>query len=223
MTKHLLLTAIALCSAAFANAGVINSATIDKFNSPTIEHFADEPVSDSYFNFGNGMTYTNLKGIADDVKYTGPYFIGGGRTTAFGVDDDWYFAANVTGTRSNAFAFNFAAGVTRFGFHGAAEVNDANPAGTINMQFLDLNGQEIGTSSFNTAGDFFWDDFYGFESLSGPIASVVFDQVGGLVLDDVTFEGAGAAAAAVPEPASIALLGLGLAGFAVARRKPVRK
>ena len=64
-------------------------------------------------------------------------------------------------------------------------------------------------------GLFFWEDFFGFESDAGAIGRVVFRGVGSMVLDDVAFQ----KAAAVPEPASIALFGLGLAGFAVARRK----
>jgi hypothetical protein len=222
MTKKILFTAIALCAAAFAHAGPIDSIDAGKFIKPTVERFAGAPVTAAAYDFGNGMTYANLDGTPDLVKIDGMYGLDENSANG-GFDDDWFFGTNIApGKSSTSFEFKFASGVTRFGFRGAEANGSGNaPAndGIMHVQFFDMNDILIDTMQADDSGLFSWEDFYGFESKSGAIGRVVFADVGYMVLDDVTFEGP----AAVPEPGSIALFGLGLAGFAVARRKPARK
>lgn len=227
MTKKFLFTAIALCAGALANAGILVNNDVGQFVNPTIEHFADTAVVASSYDFGNGMTYRNVDGNLDLVKNTGSYFLGRGNVANGGTDDDWYFATDLPiGTSSTTFEFKFAGGVTRFGFYGAENFvdGDAVQDGLMELKFFDMNDilMNAGPVTADTSDpSFWWGAFYGFESDAGPIGRVVFQNVGTMVLDDVTFEPA--AAAAVPEPASIALFGLGLAGFAAARRKTARK
>ncbi len=215
MNKKLIFTLIALCAGAMAHAGVVAVTDAGNFAAPTIEHFTGNSVLASSYDFGNGMTYANSAGQSDLINYDGFYSLGGPGGTNWGIDYDGYFA---TGNSPTTFEFKFAGGVTRFGFSGGAAA-DEGAEGIVNLQFFDMNDVLMNDLLVNTSSLFSWYDFYGFESDSGAIGRVVFQNVGGLVLDDVMFDGT----AAVPEPASIALLGLGLAGFAVARRKPARK
>lgn len=225
MNKRLLFTMIALCTGAFAHADAIVSAPEGSFTAPTIERFKGTPVDQSSYDFLNGMTYRNL-GQSDHINYDGNSFVDGNTSVSGGFDEGdgdtvGYFATGDSVTPTS-FEFKFAAGVTRFGFHGIASVDGGAPElnGIVNIEFFDMNDQSLMLVPVDTGSFFSWDDFYGFQSTSGPIGRVVFNDVRKMVLDNVTFEGA---AAAVPEPASIALFGLGLAGFAVARRKAVRK
>lgn len=227
MTKKLLFTAIALCAGAFANAGTIGIIDASKFINPPPEHFTGSDVKQANYSFGNGLTYASLDGGSDLVITNGLYAfeLGGGVTT--GLDNDGFFATDITDDRtSSTFEFRFAGGVTRFGFSGGELAGGDNllADGKMDLEFYDLNDVRIDPLSAlqtNNDGLFSLADFNGFEVTSGAIGRVVFRNVGHVALDDVMFEGA--AAADVPEPASIALLGLGLAGFAVARRKAVRK
>lgn len=224
MNKQLLFAIIALCVGAAAHAGpipAIDSADLTKFVAPTVEHFNTAVDPQNTHDFGNGMTYANLAAQSDSIYTIGPFVLGsaGGATGGYDGNRDGYFA---TGNTPTTFELKFAGGVTRFGFRGGEAVVEDDPLvqdGIMNLEFFDMNNVSMGTAQADDWGLFFWDDFYGFESTSGPIGRVVFQGVGSMVLDEVTFE----RAAEVPEPASIALLGLGLAGFAVARRKPARK
>lgn len=228
MTKKLLFTAIALCAGAFAHAGTIAVIDASKFVNPTIERFTDSPVKQATYEFGNGLTYTSLdQGGSDFVKTNEFYSFGSfGGGVAGGNEDDWFFATDITAEKtSSSFEFRFAGGATRFGFAGGESAGGdiSLDDGIMDLEFYDLTDARIDPSFLqaDNGGLFSLSDFNSFEVSSGAIGRVVFRNVGHVVLDDVTFEGA--AAAAVPEPASIALLGLGLAGFAVARRKHARK
>lgn len=228
MTKKLIFTAIALCAGAFANAGTIGVIDSSKFINPTVEHFAGSDVKRANYTFGSGLSYASLGGGSDFVITNGDYAFGPmGGAVATGLDYEGFFATDITPERaSSTFEFRFAGGVTRFGFSGGESGGGDNllDDGKMDLEFYDVNDVRIDPlSSFQTAngGLFSLSDFNAFEVTSGAIGRVVFRNVGHVALDDVMFEGA--AAADVPEPASIALLGLGLAGFAVARRKQVRK
>lgn len=219
MNTKFLFTGIALCIGALANAGVIGKIDRKAFTAPTVEQFkGSDVIEQPTYDFGNGMSYA---GQSDSINYIGDFDLAGAGGTGGGIDgeEDGYFATANTHT---TFEFKFARGVTSFGFYGAeAIVGDGSFGrdGIIDLEFYDMNDQLLAALSVKKFDLFSWDDFYGFESNSGAIGRVVFRDVGSMVLDNVTFQ----RVAAVPEPASIALLGLGLAGFAVARRKQPRK
>jgi hypothetical protein len=210
-TKHFF-AAIALCASAFAQAGVIGGIDASNFAAPTVEHFNGTAVNQ---NFGNGMAYQSQTND-NTLNYSGVYDLGGAGFVLGGLEDDGYF---ITGVGAQTFSFTFAGGATRFGFHGGAWYDrDVSSNGSFTLAFYGLDDMLIDSMLVNTSDLFMWDDFYGFASNSGAIGRVEFQNVNFLVLDDVTFDPA-SAAATVPEPASLALLGLGLVGFAAARRK----
>lgn len=212
MNIKLLLTAVALCAGAFAHAGVIGGIDVSNFVAPTVVHFDGDASTQNTYDFGNGMSYA---GQGNTVNYSGFYSLGNAGGVTGGLDDDGYFA---TGDGQSTFEFKFAGGVTRFGFHGAEAVVDDGSLGRdglMSLAFYGMDNALINTVQVDTGSLFSWDDFYGFESNGGAIGRVVFQGVGSTILDDVTFD---KVAATVPEPGSMALLGLGLAGFAAARR-----
>lgn len=225
MTKKLFFTAIALCVGTLANAATITAIDVGQIVKPTVESFGDSAVKTATYDFGNGLGYASLNGGSDFVKLNGIYAVGDGGSVN-GTETDWYFATDLaSGKTSSTFELSFAGGTKRFGFFGGEFGGGLNSHddGVFDLQFFDMNNELIGTIGIDNGGLFAPTDVYAFEVDAGAISRVVFQDVGHLALDDVTFEAAAPASSDVPEPASIALLGAGLAGFAATRRKPARK
>ncbi len=96
-----------------------------------------------------------------------------------------------------------------FGF----DIVGSDGGGLFLTQFFGSDGTLLGSFA-QTASD----SFFGFEVESGALirgVSITNTDPGGLAYDNFTFN----SVASVPEPASIALLGLGLAGIGFSRRK----
>lgn len=203
-----------------AQAGIIGGLSETSFSSAVVEDFNGPYSVTANYDFGNGMVYTNLNGNNDHVNYTSSYGMGSEPSISDGLDGsgDGYFG---TGPTPTTFEFAFAAGVSSFGFYGA-ESSVPNGSlqrnGELDISFYDLGNNLIDSLAVSTAGTFAWDQFHGFMSDSGSIGRVVFNNVGHMVLDNVTF----GTTASVSEPGTLALLALGLAGFGFSRKKHAR-
>ncbi|RVT88373.1 PEP-CTERM sorting domain-containing protein [Inhella crocodyli] len=194
MIKTLVLAFAALCTSFQASAAPVGVAG---FDSPTLIDFNDAPSGlINTFYVGNGVKFVNLSGTYSYDTGTGS----GASKSATNFFD-------VPGFPNGEALFSNL--MVRAGFFITA--NDADDTTVYAYKGATL----VGFETFNTSGNGVGGSFVGVEFTSGFDRIVIdtFGPVNGaFAIDDFRFE-----AASVPEPTSLALLGLGAAGFGFTR------
>jgi hypothetical protein len=173
----------------------------DAFLSPTIVDFINFPDREiGAFYAGLGVTFTNLCGSPFQDTGTGH-----GRST---VAANFFCVPNFPSASAD-----FSSLMTRVGFY-----ITTNPDDNVTVSAF-RGGSLVGSESFDTGGAGNGGSFAGIEFLSG-FDRIVIDAArninGAFAIDDFRFE-------AVPEPASLALLGSGLLAMTLRRLRTRRR
>jgi hypothetical protein len=168
----------------------------------------------------------------NQLGFTGPAIVASGVTytstqpSAYGYTDYYGFSSNGwwTGTSmiglddaTGYFTLSFANGISGF----LGELNWSTGAGgDASIQIFDSSNNLLESLTLESDGiNLVAPGYYGFSRATADIASVRFNEEYIGVRNILTSQ----ASSVVPEPASYALVALGLAGFAIARRKTAKK
>lgn len=216
--KELALIGILLAASTGVNAGTISTftdrATFDSnVGTTTLENFTASP------NFpipGGSLSSTSSFGtlLAGDIQAGATYTSPVGSGNYFNIDAGGGFVGGFLdgfNPSDRDLTITYSPLISAFGF----ETNSLMPNFDITINFL--TGTSY-TSNFSLVGSGL--QFFGFQSSATDIQSVVIsgnNSFFGFAIDNHVF--GGTRAQSVPEPATLALLGLGLLGMGLSRKK----
>jgi len=209
----------ALAPAYTGSCGTADSPFVASANSGQFSYFHLETFEDHLFNTP-GVT-ASAGGVTSVVF--GPSIhdsvdADDGVIDGSGLNGDSFFSSG--GGAGIRFSFN--AGVLS-ALPTSAGIVWTDGAGTITFEAFDENGVSLGVLNGNHANGSFngetdEDRFYGAVNAGGISAIFISNSSGGIEVDNLQY-GRERVAAAAPEPATLAILGLGLAGLGFMRRR----